>query len=247
MNRANLTTVVQLNDVSFAYPQRPILQHLCWQIPVGAFVALIGPNGGGKSTLLKLLLGLLTPHQGEVYVLGQTPHLAAPKVGYVPQFASFRRDFPISVLEVVLQGCFSRQRWWGGWDQTAHERAQAALAEVGLADFTKRSVRELSGGQLQRVLIARALVSEPFLLLLDEPTANVDPCAEHEIFTLLAQLQQRLSIVVVSHDVAFVAGYASELAYLQAGKIHCHAGGHDSSWETWYQGMSRRGLIGGDF
>ena len=143
--------VLTLEKVSFAYPHRPVLHQLSWHVPQGAFVALIGPNGGGKSTLLKLLLGLLTPDAGEIQVMGHPPSLAAPFIGYVPQFAPFRRDFPIQVLEVVLQGCFSRRRWWGGWSQQEKQRAIAALAEVGLADVAKRSVRELSGGQLQRV------------------------------------------------------------------------------------------------
>jgi zinc transport system ATP-binding protein len=213
--------VIELESVSFGYGGPPVLEKVSLTVPRGEFLGLVGPNGGGKSTLLKVILGLLTPSAGEVWLLGQRPAQGRRAVGYVPQFASFQRDFPISVEETVMLGRLGRTRWWGGFSAQDRRQARRAMADAEVADLGRRPLATLSGGQLQRVLIARALAAEPELLLLDEPTANIDLRAETDIFTLLKQLTERLTVVVVSHDVGFISRYVTRVACLNRTLV-CH-------------------------
>ncbi len=208
--------------VSFAYGQVPVLQDVDLCIGRGEFIALIGPNGGGKSTLVKLALGLLQATAGRISVLGTTVQRARARVGYVPQFAGFARDYPISVREVVLHGRLGRRAWWRRLDGADRDAADAALAAAGVQDLAGRTVAQLSGGQLQRLLVARALATEPELLLLDEPTAHVDTRAEHGLFDLLAGLRARMAIVMVSHDVGLVSRHVDAVACLNR-RLICHA------------------------
>ncbi|MEX2516155.1 MAG: ATP-binding cassette domain-containing protein, partial [Gammaproteobacteria bacterium] len=182
---------------------------------------LIGPNAGGKSTLLKLMLGLLQPDAGAIEVLGTKPAASRLQMGYVPQHAAFARDFPINVEETVMLGLLGLSRNAGGFSRTDRAKVAAALATVEIEDLAKRRLQELSGGQLQRVLIARALISEPEILLLDEPTANIDVRAEEDIFALLKNHNEKMTIVVVSHDVAFISGFVSRVACLNRTLV-CH-------------------------
>ena len=172
-------------------------------------VSVIGPNGGGKTTLFRLLLGLLKPDHGTIKILGQTPRRARPRVGYVPQYARFDARFPISVKDVVAMGRL-RNLPAGPYRSADRRAARDALEEVGLADLGNRSFADLSGGQRQRVLIARALASGPELLLLDEPTANVDRAAEAQLYDLLRALNRRLTILMASHDVGFVTQFVKQ-------------------------------------
>jgi zinc transport system ATP-binding protein len=191
----------------------------------GEFLGLVGPNAGGKSTLLKLILGLLEPQKGRVVVLDRPPAQARRLLGYVPQHPGFARDFPITVEQVVLMGCLGQghgwRRWVGGWTAADRAAARAALLEVQAADLAQRQIGTLSGGQLQRVLVARALVGEPRLLILDEPTANIDQRMEGEIFDLLRALNTRMTILVVSHDIAFISAYVNRVACLNRTLV-CH-------------------------
>jgi zinc transport system ATP-binding protein len=187
----------------------------------GEFMGLVGPNAGGKSTLLKLILGLLRPQSGRIRVLGAAPEEARRRVGYVPQYPSFQRDFPISVEQVVLLGRLGSTPSLGWYRRADREAALHALAEVEAADLARRRIGTLSGGQLQRVLLARALVGEPQILILDEPTANIDQRAEGDIFDLLAMLNARLTILVVSHDIAFISSYVDRVACLNRTLV-CH-------------------------
>lgn len=184
----------------------------------------VSPNGGGKTCLLKAMLGLLPPDLGTVRVLGLDPVTARRQIGYVPQFARFDPDFPISVLEVVLMGCLSRRRVFHAYRRPDREAAGQALAQVGAADLSQRQIGRLSGGQLQRVLIARALAVEPRLLLLDEPTASLDPRSGDDFGHLLAQLARTLTIVLVSHDVGAISGLVKSVACLNR-KLHYHPAG----------------------
>ena len=184
-------------------------------------MGLVGPNAGGKSTLLKLILGLLRPQSGRIRVLGAAPQEARRRVGYVPQYPSFQRDFPISVEQVVLLGRLGSTPSLGWYRRGDREAALHALAEVEAADLARRRIGTLSGGQLQRVLLARALVGEPQILILDEPTANIDQRAEGDIFDLLAMLNARLTILVVSHDIAFISSYVDRVACLNRTLV-CH-------------------------
>jgi zinc transport system ATP-binding protein len=213
--------VIELDSVSFTYGGPPVLQDVSLEVPPGEFLGLVGPNGGGKSTLLKIMLGLLEPSTGRVAVLGRRPAEACREVGYVPQHPSFPRDFPITVEETVLLGRLGRTRGWGGFTAADRPIARRAMVETEVPDLAGRPLSTLSGGQIQRVLIARALASEPRVLLLDEPTANIDLRVESDIFTLLKQLSARLTIIVVSHDVGFISQYVTRVACLNR-TLLCH-------------------------
>lgn len=213
--------VVEFDNVSFSFGTVPVLERVTFDIERSEFFGIIGPNAGGKSTLLKLMLGLLRPDEGEVRLFGLVPAHARKRVGYVPQHPTFSRRFPISALEVVLLGLLGSGRDLGGFSGTDRQRAKKALEAVEIADVAGRSINTLSGGQLQRVLIARALVCEPDLLILDEPTANVDLRAEEDIFALLREYSSHMTIVVVSHDVAFISGYVNRVGCLNRTLV-CH-------------------------
>ena len=205
---------ILVENLSFSYGESRVLEQINLRIAPGEFVGLVGPNAGGKSTLLKLILGLLEPQVGRIEVLGQTPQHAAQRIGYVPQFPSFARDFPITVAQVVAMGRIGIGSRWG-WQRAAdRDAARLALAEVEALDFAERHIGSLSGGQLQRVLLARALVGMPEILILDEPTANIDQRVEGDIFQVLATLNQRLTILLVSHDIAFISEYVSRVVCL---------------------------------
>lgn len=196
--------IIEIRDLSFAFGTTPVLEDVDLTIRRGDYVCMVGPNGGGKTTLLRLILGLLTPTRGTLRVFGTSPVEARRRIGYMPQHAQLDPQFPVRVRDVVLMGRLRNARLgpFGGDDRA---KAAAALAEVGLSDYAKRPFSALSGGQRQRVLIARALACEPQLLLLDEPTANLDPLVQDEMNDLLRELNRRLTVILVSHDVGFVA------------------------------------------
>jgi zinc transport system ATP-binding protein len=212
---------IVLEDVSFAYDGVPALENVSLEVESGEFMGLVGPNGGGKSTLLRIVLGLLTADTGRVTVLGKSPVHARGELGYVPQFASFRRDFPVTVEETVLLGRLGRTRTMLGYCPRDRALAIDAMNETGVVELRARPIGTLSGGQLQRVLIARALAGEPRVLLLDEPTANIDLRAEVDIFDLLKTLNARMTVVVVSHDIGFISQYVTRVACLNR-TLLCH-------------------------
>lgn len=218
-SKSMIAPIIELKHVSFSYPGTPVLRDVSFQIDSGEFIGMIGPNGGGKTTLLKLILGFLKPSYGTVNVFEESArsHLAHHhRLAYVPQSVRFDRDFPISVEEVVLSGLISHLPWYGRFRQTERHAAQEALEKIGLLHLANSAFGTLSGGQAQRVLIARALVSKPDLLLLDEPTASVDSRAEADIYALLNQLKGGMTILMVTHDL----GAAIE----QVGRILCVQG-----------------------
>lgn len=192
--------IITFQDVSFAFPERVILKNVNFEIMPNSYIGFIGPNGGGKTTLLRLILGFLTPSSGQIRVFGGSPQVASQKIGYVPQTLRFDRQFPISVLELVLSGRLSGLPWYGRYSRDDYTAAYQALEQVGLLEMAQHLFGTLSGGQIQRALIARALVGNPQLLLLDEPTASVDVQAESDIYTILDRLRDTISIMVVTHD-----------------------------------------------
>lgn len=214
--------VIELSGVSFAYGTVPVLQDVDLAVAPGEFLGIVGPNAGGKSTLLKLILGLLEPAAGRVRVLGRRPQAASPAIGYVPQYPAFARDFPVTVEQVVLTGRLGRGRLLGGYRREDREMARWVMTQTEIADLAPRRIATLSGGQLQRVLVARALACEPQILILDEPTANIDMRVESDIFDLLRVLNQRMTILVVSHDVAFISAYVRRVACVNR-TLLCHA------------------------
>ncbi len=200
----------RLKDVTFSYGRHAVLSHVDLTITRGEFATVVGPNGGGKTTLIKLMLGLLSPDSGRIEVLGASPSSSRARVGYVPQHAHVDQSFPARVLDIVLMGLLGA-RAGIHYSVEDRDRAAAALASVRLADHAGNRLGELSGGQRQRALIARALVAEPELLLLDEPTAHLDVSMEHGLHDLLGQLRDRVTIVLVSHDMGFVSDYAARV------------------------------------
>ena len=224
-----MSPVIDIQALNFAYGSVPTLSGIDLQVAEGEFLGVVGPNAGGKSTLLKLILGLLQPQSGSIHVLDRTPSAANRLLGYVPQYPSFPRDFPITVEQVVQLGRLGlgpgggrwRALWPGRVSDADREAVRRALAEVEARDIVKRQIGSLSGGQLQRMLLARALVGEPRILILDEPTANIDQRLEGEIFDLLKAFNARMTILVVSHDVAFISRYVSRVACLNRTLV-CH-------------------------
>ncbi len=200
-----METDIRLNNVSFAYKQQAILENVTLSIPRREFASIVGPNGGGKTTLLKLLLGLIQPDQGKIQVLGTTPEKARGRVGYMPQYAHLDMNFPATVLDVVLMGRLRKTTFW--FSSKDRSQAMAAIETVGMTAFVHTGFNTLSGGQRQRVLIARALCGKPDILLLDEPTANVDHETEENLFAILRELNRDMTILVVSHDLGFVSKY----------------------------------------
>jgi zinc transport system ATP-binding protein len=200
-----MENIIEVADLNFGYdPGVLTLENVSFSVPRGVSGCIVGPNGGGKSTLLKLILGLLTPVSGRIRIFGLTPAAAREKIGYMPQYHKLDAAFPVSVLEVALMGRM-RRNFWGRYSRADRVAALEALDEMGIADLQKRSFSALSGGQRQRVLIARALAGEPELLLLDEPTANIDPGAEEQFHGALECLRKRMTVLTVSHDLGFVS------------------------------------------
>jgi zinc transport system ATP-binding protein len=221
--------IINLKQVNFSYGGAPVLENITLNIQAGEFLGIVGPNAGGKSTLLKLILGLLQPQTGQVTVLGGHPCEKRHLLGYVPQYPSFPRDFPITVEQAVLLGRIgmNQQRSWfnalmpGRYNKQDQAAVTQALTEVEADDLANRQIGSLSGGQLQRVLLARSLVADPQVLILDEPTANIDQRLESDIFDLLKRLNERMAILVVSHDIAFVSSYVSRVACINRTLV-CH-------------------------
>lgn len=196
---------LRFRDVSFRYGAQTVLSNVNFELDQGDFASVVGPNGGGKTTLLRLALGLIQPDRGRIEVLGLPPGEARPQVGYTPQHQHVDPAFPVTATDVVLMGRLARTRPWGPFLKADREAAREALASVGLEDAAHRPFGDLSGGQRQRVLIARAVVSEPRILMLDEPTRGLDAGAEADLHDLLERLGSRMTLLVVSHDMSFVS------------------------------------------
>jgi len=203
--------VITIDNVSFSLDHLPILKDVSLTVHAHDFLAIVGPNAGGKTTLLKLILGLLKPTSGHIHVFGQDPARARARIGYMPQYASLDPLFPVSVLDVVLMGRLERGKI-GFFNRHDKETAAEALRKVEMHDLGFRPFAALSGGQQQRVLIARALVSDPDLLILDEPTSHVDVAVETELYEMLSVLNRQLTVVLVTHDLGFVSQYVKHVA-----------------------------------
>lgn len=209
-----LPEAAKLTDVWVSYNGTSVLEGINLTVQQNDFLSIIGPNGGGKTTLLKVIAGLVRPARGVVRVFGESPVRARSLIGYVPQFSHFDRDFPITVFDVVLMGRLGRAGHGRRFSKEDREKALEALATVEMVELRGKHLGSLSLGQQQRVLIARALVSEPKLLLLDEPTASVDAPRQSELYELLQKLKQSLTIVLVTHDIGAVATYVEKIACL---------------------------------
>lgn len=218
----NAPVVVSFERVSFTYAGVDVLRDVSFEFYEGDFVGIIGPNAGGKTTLLKLILGLLRPDSGSIRVLGVSPDEARGLVGYVPQYAHFDRSFPIRVRTAVTMGTLGRGRMG---DTVASDAVDRALEQLELHVVADRQMGSLSGGQLQRALIARALVTEPKLLLLDEPTASLDTRIGRSVYELLEELAEKITVVLVSHDIGVISRHVRTIACLNV-EMHYHHSKH---------------------
>lgn len=207
--------IIEVRDVTFAYPTRPTppaIQHATFSVTADDYLGIIGPNGGGKTTLLKLILGLLHPQDGEIRVLGQPPRAVRHRIGYVPQHRAFDANTPATALDIALAGRLSQSRFGLMYGRAHRAATTAALDRAGAADFADQPIATLSGGQRQRVLIARSLAADAAVLLLDEPMAGVDEPMQAGLADLLRELNATLPIVMVSHDVAYVSAQMKRIA-----------------------------------
>jgi len=213
--------IIEIEGLNFSYNSQFALRDVNLSVNHGDFVAMIGPNGGGKTTLLKLMLGLLKANSGDVRIFNKPPQDVSHRIGYVPQDIHINKNFPISALDVVLMGTLRPGK---GWSRHSHQDRQAALnalEQVEMKKFRDHRIGELSGGQKQRVFVARALVTDPELLFLDEPTASIDTRGQNEFYRLLKELNESITIIVVSHDLMVISGYVKSVLCVNQ-RLHYH-------------------------
>ncbi len=213
---------IQIENVSVYYGQTPAITGICLDVGEGEYLGIIGPNGGGKSTLLKAVLGLVPISSGTVRIYGKEAKGSRTVLGYVPQFSNVDKNFPITLNEVVLTG-----RMKAGisplfrFSKSDREAVSKILEKIGIAHLASRQISELSGGEFQKMLIARALAMKPKVLLLDEPTASVDASSQEQIYRLLDELNKNMTIILVTHDLLAVSSQVKRLACLN-GKLVYH-------------------------
>ncbi|MCD6330312.1 MAG: metal ABC transporter ATP-binding protein [Candidatus Cloacimonetes bacterium] len=207
-------TVISLKDVDFSYNGEPVLENITLEIDKNDFVAILGPNGAGKTTLIKLLLGFLKPSKGIISILRKSPIKARKYIGYVPQYSTFDKDYPICVIDIVKMNTLTANSFFPSYKKDVTDTAFSLLQKLEIQNLAYRNFHELSGGQKQRALIARALINDPEILLLDEPTASVDATMEKDIYDTLKILNAATTILLITHDVGFVSSYVNKICCL---------------------------------
>ncbi|WP_414150764.1 metal ABC transporter ATP-binding protein [Acetobacterium carbinolicum] len=213
--------VVQVDNLTVYYGQTPAIAGVCLDVYEGEYLGIIGPNGGGKTTLLKTILGINPPTEGTVQIYGEPIAKKRTLMGYVPQYAAMHKTFPITVFEVVLTGRIKAGfKPFFHYSEEDKEIVVNLLAKVGLSDLANRQISQLSGGEFQKMLIARALAVKPKLLLLDEPTASVDAVSREQIYGLLEELNKEMTIILVTHDLLAVSSYVGRLACLNTKLVY---------------------------
>ena len=212
-----MNKILELKNLSFQYDKQNVLEDVNLDILNNDFLAIIGPNGGGKSTLLKLILGLLKLKDGEII-----KHLKNDSIGYVPQNTNLNIDFPITALEIVLMGHIGNKKQLFGHSKDDIDCAMSSLKQVSMENHANSKIGDLSGGQRQRVFIARALCANPKAMLLDEPTASIDVKGQKDIYELLRELNKSIAIVVVSHDISVLLNYAKNVAHVNKNLVYHH-------------------------
>lgn len=213
-----MTPLLTLNDVSAGYDNQVVLKNVNLTINDLDFIGVIGPNGGGKTTLIRLITGLLKPLSGSIqYFTEKKDNL----IGYLPQQSRIDVKFPISVMDIVLSGLMTRKGSLGRFSASDIKLARELLEQMDIAHLAKRTVSKLSGGQLQRVLISRALIASPRLLILDEPGTYVDNQFESDLYKLLKELNAKMAILMVSHDVGTISYYVKTIACVNT-YVHYH-------------------------
>jgi len=213
---------LDIEDLSLTLGENEVLKGIDLRLSKGEFLGIVGPNGGGKTTLLKVILGLLEPAGGEIRVFGREPKKSRDRVSYVPQHTDFDSKFPINVWNVVLMGRVGKLGLRPFFSDEDKDIAQKALEKVEMEDYKERQISELSGGEQQRVLLARALTTQPDMLLLDEPTASVDEKIKTSIYEILKKMNEKedTTIVIVSHDIGILSSYVQKLGCLNKELIY---------------------------
>jgi zinc transport system ATP-binding protein len=217
-----MSPIITLSKISAGYQSTLAIEDINLVINELDFIGLIGPNGGGKTTLIKVLLGLIKPQSGEITIFDRPVNEGRKYIGYVPQLLEFDREFPIRVEEVVRMGRLGKRRLLQPYNAKDREIVTRSLAQVGLLELRSRPIGQLSGGERQRVYLARALASEPQILLLDEPTANVDTRVQNSIYELLKQLNEFMTIILVSHDLSAISTYVKTVGCLNRRLFYHH-------------------------
>ena len=236
-----MTPAISVTNLSVYYDNHPALEGVSLEIKEGEFVGVIGPNGGGKSTLIKAILGLVHVREGDIRIFDENNKSGRKNVGYVPQFAEVDRRFPISVIEVVMTSYLKGGlRPFFRYTREHRAKAMTVLAKVGIEKLADRQIAELSGGEFQRVLIARALATEPKILLLDEPDASIDPASREHIYKLLSELNKEITIVLITHDVLAISTAITSVICLNREVIyHGTPSIPDQVYRKMYGGLDR--------
>lgn len=213
--------IIQLDNIRAGYEQKQVLQEVSLTVYDDDYLGIIGPNGGGKTTLVRVMLGLKKPEQGSVTYFHDGKPTKAIRMGYLPQYNRIDRQFPISVYDVLLSGLSQEKKLWQRFGKKQHERVTETLRQTQLEDLRLHSIGELSGGQLQRVLLARAIVSRPDVLILDEPNTYIDKRYQTQMYEMLEQINRDCAIVIVSHDIGEVLQNVKHVACVNR-HLHYH-------------------------
>ncbi|MFC0300037.1 metal ABC transporter ATP-binding protein [Virgibacillus soli] len=218
--------IISLKEVNFSYEKKQILHDINLDIPKGSFLGLIGPNGGGKTTLIKLILGLIKPNSGEILLFGKplTSFKDKSKIGFVSQKSnSFNKGFPATVYEVVSMGLTAKLGYFSFPTKKDREKVVEAIEQVGMTEYMHQNIGNLSGGQQQRVFIARSLVSDPELLILDEPTVGVDNENVQRFYDLLYKInkERHITLLLITHDTGTITSFVTDIACLNQ-TLHFH-------------------------
>ncbi|MCT4613322.1 MAG: ABC transporter ATP-binding protein [Marinifilaceae bacterium] len=201
------STLIELTDICAGYKENIVLENVNLSIKENDFLGIIGPNGGGKTTLLKIILGIIKPFSGQINYSNKSKI-----IGYLPQVNMIDKNFPINVNQVVLSGLMSKKKLWSRYSKDDKEKALELLADMGIYELKDKPIGQLSGGQLQRVYLCRSLISKPKLLILDEPETYVDSNFENELYDKLDALNKEMAIVVVSHDIGTICSHVKTVA-----------------------------------
>lgn len=214
MQTNKTSPLIEIQNLSFAYERELVLENINLNINEKDFLVLIGPNGGGKSTLVKLMLGINSLQSGSIKISNQALQKSLSLIGYVPQNTNVNIDFPIKAIEVVMMGHQAHKKALFGYKKEEIAHAMHVLKQVGMQELAHKKIGSLSGGQRQRVMIARALCANPKILLLDEPTSSIDADGQKQVYELLKELNKKITVIVVSHDLSVILEYATKVAHI---------------------------------